>query len=517
MNNDTRFSNSLKNISFAFIAQFLQMILGFISRTIFIKYLAVEYLGVNGLFTNILSLLSLAELGIAGAISYSFYKPLAEKDEEKLAGLLNFSARVYSRIALIVTIIGLALIPFLDKIVANPPKQVGTDLMLIYLLFLFNTVSSYFLQYKISFFQADQRSYIIFKNNIVVFFIQNSLQILVLILFKNFILYLVVQSVSQLLGNFILSLKVNKFYPFLKKYKNQKIDAVTKKTIYSNVKSTSLVKIGGLLVNSTDNLILNYFSGLVMVGLLSNYNLLIGLASSLIVQIFSSITASVANINAIEKQEKKINTFNLINFANFWIYGFASIAVIFLINDFITIWIGNKYTLPFSVVVLLVVNFYMYGMQNAVWLFKFTFGIFKQGQYLILFTALINLVLSFAIGKYYGLAGILLATAISRLITNAWFDPYIVFKVGLKLSPVLYLKKYIKYLLVLLLSLGILFGISRYLPFTGILLLIVKTIMTFIIPNILIYLIFKNQPEFKNLIELVKAVVISFKKKVSFK
>lgn len=514
MNNDSRFSNSVKNISFGLIAQFSQMVLGFVSRTIFIKYLAVEYLGVNGLFSNILSLLSLAELGIAGAISYSFYKPLAEKDEMKLAALINFSAKVYTKIALIVTVIGLLIVPFLDRIVENPPKQLANDLLIIYLLFLFNTVSSYFLQYKISLFQADQRSYVIFKNNIVIFLLQNIFQIIVLVLFKNFILYLVIQSFFQLVGNIILSLKVNKSYPFLKKYKELKLDLETKEKIYSNVKSNSLVKIGGILVNSTDNLILNYFSGLVMVGLLSNYNLLIGLASGLIVQVFSSITASVANINAVESQEKKIGTFNLINFTNFWIYGITSIGIIFLINDFIQIWIGKNYILPFSVVILLVINFYMYGMQNAVWLFKFTFGIFKQGQYLILLTALINLVLSLFFGNYYGLVGILVATAIARLVTNAWFDPYIVFKIGLKLNPINYLIKYVKYVLVLLLSLVILFGINYYLPFEGITALIIKSVLVMLIPNILIYTFFKNQPEFKNLMQILMAILQKFRGKI---
>lgn len=513
MNNDSRFSNSVKNISFGFIAQISQMILGFVSRTIFIKFLAVEYLGVNGLFSNILSLLSLAELGIAGAISYSFYKPLADKDEVKIAALINFSAKIYTSIALIVAVLGLLVVPFLDDIVKNPPKELANDLVIIYLLFLFNTVSAYFLQYKISIFQADQRSYLIFKNNTLFFFLQNLFQILVLLFFKNFIFYLIIQTIFQLLGNVVLSFKVNKYYPFLKKYKEVKLDSESKKQIYSNVKSNSFIKIGGIVVNSTDNLILNYFSGIAMVGLLSNYNLLIGLGSSLIVQVFSSLTASVANINAIESQDKKIETFNLINFMNFWIYGVVSVVIIFLINDFILIWIGQNYILPISVVILLVINFYMYGMQNAVWMFKFTFGIFKQGQYLILLTALINLVLSFVFGYYYGLVGILAATAIARLLTNAWFDPYIVFKLGLNSNPVNYLIKYINYFLVLLLSIAILFSINYFLFFEGLLASILKLGIVLFVPNFLIFVFYKNSEEYKRLMQIITSVFIKFKVK----
>lgn len=513
MNSDSRLSNSIKNISFGLLAQALQMVLGFVGRTIFIRFLAVEYLGVNGLFTNILSLLSLAELGIAGAISFSLYKPLAEKDEQKLAGLVHFFAKVYTRIALIIALLGLALVPFLDRIVDNPPRHIADNLTLIYLLFLFNTVASYFMQYKLSLFAADQKNYIVSQNNILIFIVQNLLQIAVLVLFRNFIFYLVVQSACQLLGNYIIASKVDKHYPFLKKYKDEKIDGPVKKEIFSNVRSTSLIRIGGLLVNSTDNLILNYFSGLVMVGLLSNYNLLIGLVSGLIVQVFSGITGSIANINAIESQQKKTETFHIINFANFWIYGFASVSIIFLMNDFINIWIGEKFILPLPVVALLAVNFFMYGMQNAVWLFKITFGFFRQGQYLIILTALINLVLSFAFGSYYGLAGILAATAIARLVTNTWYDPFVVFTVGLRQNPVEYLKKYLKYIAVILISLGILFVISHYLPFSGILGLLAKALLCVAVPNGVIYLTFRNSEEFKNTLDLLKAVINKFKGK----
>ena len=188
MNDNSRLSNSIKNISFGLVAQLVQMLLGFVSRTVFIRYLAVEYLGVNGLFSNILSLLSLAELGITSAIVFSLYKPLAERNEQKLAGLINFFSKVYTRIALIVALIGLCLLPFLDKIVENPSPEIADSLYIIYLLFLFNTVSAYFMQYKLSLFHADQKSYVISKNNTILFLFQNLSQILVLVVFKNLLL-----------------------------------------------------------------------------------------------------------------------------------------------------------------------------------------------------------------------------------------------------------------------------------------------------------------------------------------
>jgi O-antigen/teichoic acid export membrane protein len=511
VNQDSRISNSIKNISFGLLAQVVQMLFGFVTRTIFIKYLSVEYLGVNGLFTNILALLSLTEMGISSVLLYSLYKSLAEKEERKIASVINFFKEIYYKIATIVAVIGLFLLFFLHDIVQNPSVPLARDLNIIYLLFLFNTVSSYFFYHKISLFNADQNGYIISICNALVFVVQNVIQIFLLVVFKNFILYLIVQSIFQLSGNLIISLLVNKYYPFLKKYKKEKVDENTKKNIFSNVKSTALVKIGGLLVNSTDNLILNYFSGLAMVGLLSNYNLLIGLASGLIVQVFSSLTGSIANVNVTENIEKRSFIFNSINFANFWLYGFFSIGILVLINDFITIWIGTKFILSFPVVVALTVNFYMYGMQNAVWTYKSTFGFFKQGQYLVILTAIINLCLSFLLGKELGLLGILIATALARLITNAWYDPYIVLKLGLNKNPTEYLKKYFLYLIILTTSFLVISFIANYLPFNLRVNFGCKLILCLIIPNLFIYYYFKSSQELRYFKSVLYLII--FKKK----
>jgi len=513
MNTNSRLTNSIKNISFGLIAQIIQMVLGFVSRTIFIKYLAVEYLGVNGLFSNILSLLSLTELGITSAILYSLYKPLAEKDEKKLAALINFCSKIYRNIALIIGGLGLILVPFLHQIVDNPPTQLKNDLVLIYLLFLFNTVSSYFWQYKASLLHADQKSYEVSKNNIFVFILQNTLQILSLVLFQNFIFYLIIQSVMQLSGNIMISRKVSVLYPFLNQYKSEVIDAETKAKIYSNVKSVGIWKISGLLVNSTHNIILNYFSGLVMVGLLSNYNLLIGLASGVIMQVFANIRGSIAHINVTESHEKKIATFNTVNFANFWIYGWVSVGIVFLLNDFIQIWIGSKYVLSIWAVVALALNFYMVGMQNAVWTFKSTFGIFKEGRYVVFFTALINLILAFWLGSIFGLEGILFATAIARLVTNSWYDPYLVYKIALQINPIEYLKKYAFYIAIIAVALAILFGLNAFLPKTNFLIFVVKVLLSLIIPNIVIYLFCRNTSEYQGLSQLIKAMFYKIKGK----
>jgi O-antigen/teichoic acid export membrane protein len=514
MNNNSRISNSVKNISFGLLTQGTQMVLGFVSRTIFIQYLAIEYLGVNGLFTSILTMLSLAELGISSAILYALYKPLAEKSEEKIAALIRFFKKVYLVIAAVVAFLGLCILPFLSQIVDNPPPQIARDLHIIYLLFLFNTVASYFFYYKISLFQADQKSYVISKRNIVIFIIQNSLQILSLVLFQNFLLYLSIQLLCQLGGNLYLSQLVKKHYPFLNQYTNAAVEKEVKDQIWTNLKSTALVKIGGLLVNNTSNIVLNYFSGLKSVGLLSNYTLLIGLASGLIMQVFAGLTGSIANVNVKETLAKKREVFHIVNFANFWVYGLASVCFIVLVNDFIIVWIGTSFTLSIDVVAILALNFYMVGMQNAVWTFKSTFGLFKHGRWLVIGTAILNVVLSFLLGSYFGLFGILLSIAIARAVTNSWYDPYVVFTLALEQNAKDYFIKYLTYVLVLLFILAVLFGIFSLIPFKGLPGLLFKLILCLIVTNSFIYLIFRKSTEMNYLETVLKGMLLNLKQKM---
>lgn len=496
MGNNSRTANSMRNIATGFLGQFITTLLGFISRTVFIKCLAEEYLGVNGLFSNILSMLSLAELGIGTAIIYALYKPLAEKDEDQIAKLMNFYSKAYTTIGIFIFIIGILLIPFLDFIIGETPT-IKESIYVIYVIYLFNTSVSYFYSYKSSLIIADQKNYVTLLISYGVTTIQTILQICVLLLTKNFLLYLIVQSICVFISNLLISIIANKMYPFLIEKKTLTLNKGEKQGLVSNVKALVIVKISGVLVNNTDNIIITYFNGLKSVALCSNYTLLIGIINTVLNQIFSGITASVGNLNAKESIERKEEFFNIINFCNFWLYGFCSICIVVLINDVITLWIGEKFILDISIPIILAVNFYMVGMQNAVWTYKNTLGIFRQGRYLLFVTAGINLFASMYLGSKWGLFGILLATAISRVCTNAWFDPYIVYKVGFKKSVIKYLFRYIEYIAILLLAGGItgylcnLLSIGLYVGF------IIKLIICLFIPNIIIIIFFKGTPEFK--------------------
>ena len=511
MSNNSRTANSIKNIATGFLGQFITTILGFTSRTVFINCLTTEYLGVNGLFTNILSMLSLAELGIGTAIIYALYKPLAEKDENQIAKLINFYSKAYTCIGIFVFISGIVLLPFLKFIIRDAPN-ISESLYVIYIIYLFNTSISYFFSYKNSLIVADQKNYITLLSSYAITTIQTLLQIVALVVTNNFIVYLIVQTICTFINNLFISIIANKMYPFLKNNKKLKLDQSEKKSLISNVKALVVVKISGVLVNNTDNIIITYFEGLTSVGLCSNYNLLIGVIGTALNQIFNGLTASIGNLNAKENKERREEFFDILNFCNFWLFGWCAICIVLLINDVIILWVGKEYVLDISIPIILAINFYMVGMQNAVWTYKNTLGIFRQGRYILFITAGINLVASMYLGGKYGLFGILLATTISRLFTNTWFDPYIVYKVGFKKNGKKYFIKYISYIIILLVSGGItgyllsLVGVKSYIGF------IIKLFICITIPNLIILLMFRRTKEMNYILKFIKNILIKILK-----
>ena len=510
--NDSRTANSIRNILTGFMGQGIQLILGFVNRLVFIRCLNAEYLGVNGLFTNILSMLSLAELGIGTAIVYELYRPLAEKDEKKIASLMRFYQKAYCGIGLLIAVAGMCVIPFLNIMIAEPPK-INENLVLIYCIFLFNTASSYFFSYKSSILTADQKNYLVVGINYIIVFVQSILQIIILLVTRNFILYLICQSVGTLTYNVIISRVADKRYPSIRGKNIQPLDEDSRKGLFKNIKALIIIKIGGVLVNSTDNIIISSIKGLAATGLNSNYTFLLNTLNSILQQIFNGITASVGNVNAVETNEKKKKMFKIINFLNFWLFAWCTIAFIILANSIVSICFGTRYILGQNIVIISAINFYVVGMQNAVWTYKTTMGLFDYGKYLVVGTGVINIILSIILGQKWGLFGILLATFISRIVTNVWYDPYAVLKYGFKDNPMEYFGTYIKYLIVGVMTFTITRICASIITGNMLVMFIWKLIICILIPNILFIIIFCRQEEFIYLKEKSKGIVNKLKKK----
>ena len=325
--------------------------------------------------------------------------------------------------------------------------------------------------------------------------------------------YLLVQTVGTLIYNVTISEIAKRQFPVITKKNIAPLEPGERKSLLANVRALTIWKLSGLLVNQTDNIIITYFNGLITVGVTSNYTLLTGTLNTLLNQVFTGITASVGNHNAVETTEQKIHLFKAINLANFWLFGWGAIGICLVSSDLVSLMFGETYVLHWTIPLILAVNFYTVGMQNAVWTYNNTLGLFRQGRYLLLLTAAINLGASIILGTIWGLFGIYAATFISRLLTNIWYDPYKLFKHGFHVSVLSYLRIYFLDLIVLGIS-GCLCALACGMVHgTSLTSVLVKFLICSVIPNAIFFLVFSRTNEFAYL----KSIATHVLKKLHFK
>ena len=437
---DSRTTKSVKNIGFEFFNQLLSFLLRFISRKVFISVLSVEYLGINGLFAEVLQMLSLADLGFGTAMIYSFYKPLAEGDERKVAALIGYYRKIYTYIAVAVAAVGILVVPFLDVIV-NTEKEIPF-LKVYYLLNLANTVRTYLFVYKTSLITADQKQYIISKYNAIWNMINVLAQIVVLLIFKNYILYLAVSVVIGIANNIFISCKADQLYPIIKQKVN--LEKEEKGSIFRNIKSMFIYKLSGTLLNTTDNTLISMLLGTVWVGYYSNYNLILHYVNLFIWVVFSSVTASIGNLIVEETEEKRYQVFECLQVVSYVICGIAAPCLLFLMEDLIRIWLGAQFIVDQLLVLAIVMNFYLGAILRPIWSYREATGLYMKTKYVMLCTAALNLILSIWWGIELGLAGIVFASAASRVLTYIWYEPYLLFKEYFKKNVLVFYWKMVK-------------------------------------------------------------------------
>ncbi len=427
MDKKSRSAKAIKNSFFGFANQIVKLLFSFVSRTIFIKILGEQYLGVNGLYSNILTVLSLADMGLGNVMLFSLYKPVLEDDKDGIAALLKYYKKLYRYIMLAILTIGVMFIPFL-KYVVNSDLEYN-KLILYYVLNLLNSVASYIAIYKSALINADQKNYIVSNIQTVFAVFQNFGQAVLLVFTGNYTLYLCFQVVCTVLTNITVNLKAGRLYPFLKgKMENCNAQIADKGRIIKDLKSTFLYRSGTIIMNYTDNILISVIIGTVFVGYYSNYAMLVSMVSMFLSIITQALISGLGNLNAEKNKDKSYDTFkNLVVFYQ-WISTLCSLCLIAVINDFITIWIGKEYLLSAWTVAAIVFNFYIGHVTSPVWMYRETCGLFSQIKYVMLAASLINIILSFILGKYFGIAGIIVATPIARILTVVWYEPGILFR-----------------------------------------------------------------------------------------
>lgn len=505
MSNNTRTKNSIINSSYAVLNKIATVILSFIVRTIFIKVLTSEYLGINGLFSNIITMLSLADLGIGIAIPYTLYKPLAENNQLKIKVLMKLYGKIYNIIGIIVLVIGISITPFLHFFIKEMPGI--ENLNGVYILFVINTAISYFFSYKKLLLDSDQRGYIANKIVMYVTICISILQILVLYFTRNYITYLLIGILSVFLQNLLISLKCNKEYPYIKQKTKEKISGEDIKQLKQNVSSLLIYRIGIVLLNGTDNLIISKMIGIIEVGVYSNYLMITNALSTIISQIFTAITSSIGNMVIEASGDKSEEILKKLQFLDFWLYSICSLCIFVGINYFIRLWIGEEYVLPNATAFMISLNFYIYGMQSVISSFRDAYGLFAQGKYRPIVMVIVNLVLSIALARYLGVLGVVIGTVVSRLFVIGIWDPIVVYRFGIKKSVKFYFVRYYKYLFLFIALSVMAFILMGQLNIADFISWGILMFVLFIVSNIIYIIIFHNKEEFKYFYKVVKNII----------
>lgn len=507
---NNRTSNGIRNILIVFGSTIFNIIFQFVNRAFFVRLLSTEYLGINGLFTDILSVLALSELGVGSAMMYALYKPVAENDTEKIKSIMQLYKKLYRGIGIIILVVGTVLTPFLQYLIKEMP-----DIPMIrvyYLLYLINSAISYFLVYKKTLIICNQEEYVTVLVSTSVSVLCKTMQIIFLFLTRNFLVYLLIQICFSFLENLINSFIADKKYNYLKSKDVKPLDKEDVNEIKKNIKAMMTHKIGTVVVNSTDSIVMSKLLGLTVLGIYSNYNLIIYNISSILRKVLWSLNASVGNMVAEGNKERSEKIFNNILFAAFWVYSFCATAIYTLVQPFITLWVGKNTLFNQIVVLVLVICFFLEGIRLPALIMRDVTGVFYNDRYKPLLEASVNLLTSIPLTIIFGIIGVKLGTIISYVFVAIWIESYVLYKNYFKKSVFPYLIKLLFYFLLMILlcvSTNYICGLYQG---PEIYQLFIRGGICCIFPNLVLFILFRRKEEFTYLANLAKGILHKIKR-----
>ena len=430
----SRVSKSLKNTIFGLVGMICSLIVSFATKSIFVRLLGAEYNGVNGLFTNILQVLNLAELGFATSISYALYKPLKAGDERTTAALMSYFAKIYRIIAIVVTVAGCCCIPFLQYLIAEDISELSftiNQLRGYFAMFLANTVCSYLLAYKRTIITADQNNYLVTNVDNTFNILLNIVQIILLLIYKNFYAYLATMIAKTVINNLVLHIIASKKYPYLHTYRKEKLSKIEKSAIFKNVQAAFLHRIGGVIIFSTTSIVISAFVSLVDAGKYSNYILIVNNVNMFINIIFNSVTASIGNLCVDESEERQYDIFKKIRYLAFFAAVFSYVCYIILFNPFIEIWVGGDMVMSMWVVFAISLNAMVGYLRKAVNAFKDAKGMFRNDWYKPLLEAGVGIGLAIGLSYVWGTFGVIIGYTLATIFIAVPVENFVLFRQGL--------------------------------------------------------------------------------------
>jgi O-antigen/teichoic acid export membrane protein len=491
-----RSKNAIRNAYFGLIEKLITIIFPFIVRTIFIHTLGAEYLGLNSLFTSILTVLNLTELGFSSAIVYSMYKPIAQDDADTINALLYFYKKVYRYIGLIILGIGILLIPFLPNLVSGTYPE-GINLVYVYLIYLINTVLSYWMfAYLSSIINAHQRNDLISRVNIIISLAMYTCQTIVLLTVKNYYIYILILPAFTIINNLRTAIIAKKMFP---QYKAKgKLSKEVKADIKEKVSGLMINKVCQVSRNAFDSIFISMFLGLTETAMYNNYYYIMNSIVAIMTVLTNSVTAGAGNSVSMESPEKNYNDMNRLNFAYMWLSGWFTVCLLCLYQPFMKIWVGENLMFPFAVVILICLYFYVLKMGDIRYIYVQAKGIWWENRFRAIAESIANLVLNYFLGKYFGVYGIIAATLISLFLINFCYGSQIIFKhyfTKQKISD--YFGRNAIYALVTLVAASITYFLCTLITFDSLIGFIIKIAVCIVVPNIIYFLIYFKTKQFK--------------------
>ena len=490
-----RSKNAIRNASFGLIEKMVTILLPFILRTVVIKCLGADYLGLNSLFTSILSVLNMTELGFSSAIVFSMYKPIAQNDGDTINALLNFYKNAYKIVGIIILVVGLLFIPFLNVLV-NGSYPDSINLVVVYCIFLVNTAISYFLfAYLQVLITAHQRDDAISKVNIIISTIMYVTQIIILVVFRNYYLYIITMPIFTIINNIRTAIVAKKLFP---QYKPKgKISKAQKNDIKEKISGLMIQKICTISRNSFDSIYVSMFLGLTETAMYNNYYYIINAVTSIMVVFTNAITAGVGNSVAVEETNKNFEDFKNLDFLYMWIAGWCTCCLLVFFQPFMNIWVGEELMLPFGCVILFCVYFYVLKTGDVRTIYSTANGLWWKNRYRSIAEALSNIILNYALGKMFGIYGIILATVLTIVLVNFIYGGQLIFKyyfINNKKSE--YFGRHTLYFCVSAIVTGLTYIIAKVMPY-NILGFLGKLVICIFVPNVLFWIIYRKTKAFQ--------------------
>ncbi len=514
MNKSSRIKNTLMNLITGIGGQLFIILVNFITRTVFIHTLGKAYLGINGLFSDILNMLSLTELGLATAINFKLYKPLAEHDEERVRVLVKFYKTAYRIVGLAILLLGVALIPALPHLIRDYDslEGLGVNAAVIFLIYLMQSVSSYwFWAFKSAIVRADQKEYMLNVASYAVKLVTCIAQVAILLISGNFLLYTVSILAFNIIQNVINACIANHYYPYAFKKTKNKMSREELKDTFKDIGSLFGFRTNEVILKATDNIVLSSFLGLTIVGLYSNYLLFYTAIKSSLSRIYQAVRASMGNLFVTDGVEKNYLVFEIMNFISVVFYGTACVGVSVVANELIQCWIGADYIIkqPFSI--LMGIEILFCGLKTNLGNVRNTTGAFRQMWYRPAISVLLNLIVSVALVQKLGIYGVIIGTLTADFFTNLLVDPYILHKYSFqhyKPASVYYVKN-IKFILLLALvgAIDMYLCTQLILPNSGWFSVIAHVLICGISVPAVFLLVYRKKPEVQYLLRVGKGIL----------